>query len=153
MGRWNSGGGDRGNDSTSGGGDYGSGGSEAGWWLDWWQRWKRGDDWTRGGGEGESGGGDSGGGGDESKGVIRSYASPSEHPNPTASMKNMYGHMQATMQDMHGVGIAWKYVLTPSRTLQGCNGKALLRQTVLMENSCLNMFPLKIVIFFQFIVK
>ena len=85
--------------------------------------------------------------------MIRSYASPRKHPNPTASMKNMHGHMQATMQVMHEVGITWKYVLTPSRTLQGCNRKALLHQTVLMENSCLNMFPLKIIIFFEFIVK
>ena len=76
--------------------------------------------------------------------MIRSYTSPSEHPNPTANMKNMHGHMQATMQVMHEVGITWKYVLTPSRTLQGCSGKALLRQAILMENLYLNMFPLRL---------
>ena len=52
----------------------------------------------------------------------------------------MHGHMQA----MHKVGITWKYVLTPSRTLQESNGKALLRQAVLMENSDLNLFPLRL---------
>ena len=64
----------------------------------------------------------------------------------------MHGHMQATMQAMHEVGITWKYILTPSRTLQGCNGKALLCQAVIDGEFIFKHVSFKIVICFEIIV-